>query len=289
VPPLSLVAAVVLIPASGIAAGAAFDLLTRPQAPPFLWPILIPGVVPPLVLGFGLWALVAPLRAVLPAGLVSGAVWGVVLAASLTIVPMRQIRHEFNARVYAGAMQATAGLAAVLADAPVWALLPFLKERGTGALDDTVLERIRLLDTRQHDIEIMLERGDFPFAKLNLAALDLDPTPALCDKAHGLLDRRSAALVAAPAASSYRSIALEADGAISALEWLVGYGCRSGAQIGTWQAVLARYPDVGWDTYRLKELQDPQALGRILRLRVCPEQFPANSKTCAPAKPTAGT
>lgn len=266
VPPLSLVAAVLLIPASGVAAGAAFDLLARPHGPPFLWPMLIPAVVPPLVLGFGLWALVAPLRAALPAGLSSSVVWGAVLAASLTIVPMRQIRHDFNARQAAAAAQAAAGLAAVPADAPVWALLPYLKEPGTGALDETILQRIRVLDTRQSDIEIMLARGDFPFAKLNLAALDLDPTPALCDKAQGQLGRRAAALAAAPAAASYRSIALEADGAISALEWLVGFGCPSDAQIGSWQAVLARYPDVGWDTYRLEKLHDPEALGRILRL-----------------------
>jgi hypothetical protein len=265
-PPLSLVAAVLLIPASGIAAGAASELLARPQAPPFLWPMLIPAIVPPLVLGFGLWALLPPLRAALPAGLSSGAVWGIVLAASLAVVPMRQSRQEFNAREAAAAAEVAARLAAVPADAPVWALLPYLKERGTGALDETVLQRIQHLATRQNDIETMLDRGDFPFAKLNLATLDLDPTPALCDKAHGLLDRRAAALAAAPAAASYRSIALEADGAISALEWLVGYGCPSAAQIAAWQAVLARYPDVGWDTYRLEKLHDPQALGRILRL-----------------------
>jgi len=266
VPPLSLVAAVLLIPASGVAAGAALDLLTQPKAPPFLWPMLVSAVVPPLVLGFGLWALLPPLRAALPAGLSSGAVWGLVLAASLAVVPMRQIRQDFNAREAAAAAQAAAGLAAVPADAPLWALLPYLKERGTGALDETVLQRIRYLATRQNDIEIMLDRGDFPFAKLNLASLDLDPTPALCDKAHGLLERRAAALAGAPAAASYRSIAFEADGAISALEWLVGYGCPSEAQIRAWQAALARYPDVGWDTYRLEKLHDPQALGRILRL-----------------------
>ena len=266
VPPLSLIAAVLLIPASGVAAGAAFDLLTRPYVPPFWWPMLIPAVVPPLVLGFGLWALVAPLRAALPAGLVSSAVWGAVLAASLAVVPLRQIRHDFNAREAAIAAQAAAGLAALPADAPIWALLPYLKERGTGALDETVLERIRQLGTRQTDIELLLERGDFPLAKLNLAALDLDPTPALCAKAQGQLGRRAAALAAAPAAASYRSIALEADGAISALEWLVGFGYPSDAQIRAWQELLARYPDVGWDTYRLEALHDPQALGRILRL-----------------------
>ena len=109
VPPLSLIAAVLLIPASGVAAGAAFDLLTRPYVPPFWWPMLIPAVVPPLVLAFGLWALVAPLRAALPAGLLSGTLWGVVLAASLAIVPLRQIRHDFNAREAAIAAQAAAG------------------------------------------------------------------------------------------------------------------------------------------------------------------------------------
>src|SRR5271169_1391873 len=50
-------AAVILLPASGFAAITALDLLADHNAPPFLWPIVTPALVPPIVVGFGFWSL----------------------------------------------------------------------------------------------------------------------------------------------------------------------------------------------------------------------------------------
>ncbi|MEI9982602.1 MAG: hypothetical protein WDN69_04945 [Aliidongia sp.] len=60
-------------------------------------------------------------------------------------------------------------------------------------------------------------------------------------------------------------IAGDVDGAVGAMAWLVGYGCSCDREISAREAVVRRYPDVGWDAHRLAELHDPQALGRILR------------------------
>jgi len=52
--PLAMAAAV-LIPASCVATFFVLGLLSRPELPPFLWPIVIPAAVPPLVLAFSYW------------------------------------------------------------------------------------------------------------------------------------------------------------------------------------------------------------------------------------------
>ena len=56
-----------------------------------------------------------------------------------------------------------------------------------------MLDSIRGLDQRQAQAETMLDRGDFPIQYLGF--FDLDPTPALCDKARSLLRKQVAPLV----------------------------------------------------------------------------------------------
>src|ERR1700710_2659189 len=45
----AMAAALVIVPASGFVAMAAADLLARASLSPFLWPLVIPAAVPPLV------------------------------------------------------------------------------------------------------------------------------------------------------------------------------------------------------------------------------------------------
>jgi hypothetical protein len=47
---------VVLLPLSGVAAMQALDLLSEPNTPPFLWPIVVSATVPPLIALFCVWA-----------------------------------------------------------------------------------------------------------------------------------------------------------------------------------------------------------------------------------------
>jgi len=44
----AVIAAVVLVPASGFVAMEVLELLSRPYLPPFRWPLVIPALIPPL-------------------------------------------------------------------------------------------------------------------------------------------------------------------------------------------------------------------------------------------------
>ena len=72
----SAIAAAILIPASGIVAFEVLELLSRPSLPPFLWPLVIPAAVPPLVLVFSFWTLIPSLHTVIGPRLAGGFVWG---------------------------------------------------------------------------------------------------------------------------------------------------------------------------------------------------------------------
>jgi len=97
----SVTAAAILIPASGIVTFEALELLSRPSLPPFLWPLIIPATVPPLVLAFSYWALIPPLHAIIGPRLAGGFVWGLILLLCLAIVPLQQMRNEADNRVAA--------------------------------------------------------------------------------------------------------------------------------------------------------------------------------------------
>ncbi len=53
------VAALVMVPASGLAMAAAAGLLKRSHISPYLWPIVVPALVPPLVVAWCLFVLLA--------------------------------------------------------------------------------------------------------------------------------------------------------------------------------------------------------------------------------------
>src|SRR3954453_2401045 len=61
------VAALVIVPASGFVAISAADLLSRAHLPPFLWPIVIPAAIPPLVMLWCFLSLQGRPRAVIAA------------------------------------------------------------------------------------------------------------------------------------------------------------------------------------------------------------------------------
>jgi len=77
-------------------------------------------------------------------------------------------------------------LARVPANAPLWDWTPFLDTQDS-TRRAKVLDSIRSIDQRQAQAEAMLDRGDFPIG--HLGSFDLDPTPALCEKARSLLRR----------------------------------------------------------------------------------------------------
>jgi len=219
----SVLAAAILIPASGVVTFFVLGLLSRPELPPFLWPIVIPAVVPPLVLAFSFWALIPPLHSVIPARLTGGFVWGLTLLLCFAIVPLQQMRQQADASIAAASEKYNADLAKLSPDAPLRDWVPFLQSR-SDIKQDEVLGRIRKLERRRSDAELMLGRGDFPLAFLG--RFDLTPTQAICDKARALLRRQVEPLVLkTPNSKPYAAIAEPVSGALAAMKWLVGHNC----------------------------------------------------------------
>ena len=265
----SAMAAAILIPASAVVAFEVLELLSRPNLPPFLWPLVIPAAVPPLVLAFSYWALIPPLHAVIGPRWAGGFVWGVVLLLCLAIVPLQQTRNEADSRVAAALEKYDADLAKVPPDAPLWDWAPFL-DTANSAKQEELLAHIRTLDRRQADAELMLDRGDFPLGFLG--RLDLTPTPAICDKARALLRRQVRPLVLqTPNSKPYSEIFWPVANALTAMKWLVGHDCSCDAESQAWETMANAYRDTNFDVVELRELRDKKNLGR--QVREYPERF----------------
>jgi hypothetical protein len=268
-PKPAMVAALVIVPVSGFVAMDAADLLARAHLSPFLWPIIIPALVPPLVVAWCFLALSAlTLRAAI-AKVAGGVLLGATLAVCASILPLSLMRKAVDDLAAARLEKYDADLARVPANAALWDWTPFLETQ-----DDTkrakVLDSIRSIDQRQAQAEAMLDRGDFPIGYLG--SFDLDPTSALCEKARSLLRRRVEPLVLkSPNTKPYSDIALQLADAISGMDWLVGYDCACDAEAAAWEVMAKGYSNTGFDVYRLARLRDSKELGRTLRER--PEHF----------------
>lgn len=261
-------AMLVLIPASGVASAVALELLTRRGLAPYSWPMLVPALTPPLIIAFCYWAVLPSLRAWLSAPIMGGAVWGMVLALCLAILPMQQMRGRVLAEREAARVRFDAMIDAVPADAPLAALVALL-DGGDYVQKDRMLERIRKLDRRQADAEEMLARGDFPLRYLS--QFNLKPTLSLCTSARGALRERAAALtLPAQDAKPFSAIADEADGAANALRWLIDYDCPAMPEAEAWETMAKAYRDPSYTIYELRDLRDPKRLGRALD---DPEEF----------------
>ena len=198
----------------------------------------------------------------------SGA-WGVTLILCAAIYPLQQIRNAFVEQQGLAIGKYEADLVALPPNSPLWAWTPFLNTRNEVRRRE-VLDRIRRLDSRQSDAEVMLDRGDFPLR--HLGGMDLEPTAAICDKARNLLRQRAAMLVLAkPESKPYATIADEVAAAVSAMHWLVGYECSCDAESRAWEAMANAYSLPNYEVNRLAEIRDPKFFGRTLRER--PSRF----------------
>ena len=248
------VAAVILLPASGFAAMTALGLLADHNALPFMWPVVTSALVPPVVVAFAFWTLIPGMRGTISAGVAAGTAWGVTLLLCLCLWPMADIRHraeQHEADVQDGLARDYANMSPT---APLWEWTPFLQTRNDIRVGE-VLQRISKLDRRQGDAEMMLDRGDFPLRYLGY--MELDPTPAICDKARYLLRRHVQPLVLKVANSrAYTDIADDVTAALAAMQWLTGHGCPCGAEARAWETMANAYRDTNFDVVELKELHE---------------------------------
>jgi hypothetical protein len=240
----------------------AFSLLTSSIALLGLWPLTIPAVGAPLIAAFGLWALLPPLRSAAPASVAAGFAWGGVALACLALFPMEIAHEAASAREAARVADWRAKLDATPADAPLWRLTPFL---GSNVYDVEQSARTRIvnLPSRQSDAEAMFDRDEFPFRELG--AFDLDPTPALCDKARASLTRRATTLTPQAGAPQPRSdVADDVSAAEIAMNWLVGMACPCEDQSRAWETLARAYGASDYEVEELQKLRDPKELGRVL-------------------------
>lgn len=262
-------AAIVLIPASAIASMFAMGLLTNPNQPPYLWPIVIPASLPLLVLGFAFWTLLPGTRSILPAHIVVPTIWGAVFVLCLAVVPFNMMRDSAEEAIITARATTEADYEKLPADAGLPGLLPFMGAL-YGEREIELNKRVRALPTRQSDAEAMLARGEFPLRYLG--QIDLDPTPSLCDRARAQLRHDVAPLVLkAGDTKPYATIAQKVSDAVAGMKWLVGHDCSCDAESLAWEQMANAYTDPNYDFYELKRLRDPEELGRILR--EYPERF----------------
>ncbi len=268
-PRAATIAVLVIVPASGLVASAAADLLSRPFISPFLWPLVIPALIPPLIVAWCLFALSASRLRASAIRIVAGVLLAAVVAVCVSIWPLWQMRKSVDDQEAARLQKYDTDLARVAANAPLWDWTPFLDPRD-GTKRERVLDSIRKLDQRQVQAETMLDRGDFPLRFLGF--FDLDPTPALCAKARALLGKQVEPLALnSGKPQPYAAISDQVSGAVAAMGWLVGYGCSCDAESQAWETMATAYADPSYDVHRLAELRDPKQLGRIVRER--PERF----------------
>ena len=80
-PRRAAIVAAIVHPLSGVGAFVAIDMVSRHAA----WALLVPGLLPPLLAFYSMWARCPALRRVFSPKITSIAVWGVILV--LTIAP----------------------------------------------------------------------------------------------------------------------------------------------------------------------------------------------------------
>jgi hypothetical protein len=268
-PPAAVLAVFVLLPATAVAAFVAQNLLIEPRITPYLWPLAVPAVAPPIVIAFSLWSLIPNLRRIVPASIAVGVFITGLAGACIALGPMINARNVEVARLDAEREKIDQAYASLPTDASLTELLPFLNTPNA-MREDEVLNRIKARPRRQSETEVMLARGDFPLKYLG--RFDLDPTPGLCQSARAELRQRVTPLVIDKQDSRpYAVIAEDVDDALSAMRWLVGYDCSCNDELLAWEQMASRYKDTSYDVVELKDLRDPQLLGRALR--EYPEKF----------------
>ena len=252
-------AILLLAPVAFVAIFRAFDLLTRPSLSPGLWAMTIPGAAPTLIVAYCLWALIAPLRARVPAWAAGFGLLGALGLVCAAIVPMETMRDHANTVFAAQEAALEASLAAMPDDAHLPQWMPFW-ESGVYRIEEAALGKILRLPSLQSDAEQMLERDELPLRDLRL--FHLHPTPALCRSAQASLSRRAAALALKPGERpDFDRIADEFFSASDAIRWLVGLSCASDAQSLAWETLGRSYGASDSQLSDLVEARDPRNLG----------------------------
>ena len=232
---------VVLLPLSCVAVWMAGDAVGRGDGSA----LLMPALLPPLYALYALWARLPALHARLPAGVVS-AVLGAAIVF-LTAVPFvamtraalpdpardarlaeaAKVQEEEQAKERQAARDRDeAEFARLGSDSPLESYLLYLHTETYGA---RARAGIRQLTNRQGDAIAMLGKGRL-LDLWDLRELDLQPTADLCH-AYGAALTGAAAKVS-KTQSNYLGVAIDLEGQLPNMRWLVANRCDLGQPLG---------------------------------------------------------
>ena len=255
IPSWAAIGAFILTPASGVAATGAIELLAgRDYHGKSL--VVVPGLAPPLIAAYAVWAFFPAIRGAIPSVVMGGAVWGSLLI--LSILPWTLVHHYSRLRSEAAAAEGNGSVdhskmeaerqAAELSEwtpkfekldpgAPLWEWLSspatarnFGRRRSKGAPCETPAVRCRRDDWTghwmAHDGPGEPRFGGYPIA-LRKSAPSVAPqcesiAPAVPDRPYSW----EKALI---------------DPYLPALEWLLNHGCDCMADVVTIESAVREY------------------------------------------------
>jgi hypothetical protein len=270
-------AAVVLVPAGGVATIGAIEVMSQVTEWPVKWPLLVPIFAPALVVVLALWTYVPSMHTA-----VSAPIGAVIVFAGLTVLSIapwpllrerKRVRHagpgELQAiRTAKRARWSDADRAARRAEfaviergASLYEWLPFTEPGDP--LRERALAAILQLPNRQQEIEEMVRAGNVAAVR-EVPNLGAEATPALCDAGREAIvfhARRVRPDDGAPT-TPYGRYARDVEFYMPTVEWLAARGCSLGnalAELDTTARVYGDSPERTRFLARLAELRGVKA------------------------------
>jgi hypothetical protein len=230
---------------SGVAAIVAGILYSRYGA----WSIVVPGLLPPLIAFYAVWARLPALHTALPAKIVNVTAWGAILILTIAPFPL----YDTDARSFAAAevrqraqreaaearmlqeqaqdeQRAIARFQALNPDSPLSDYLHdlyFPHPYATGeAHHQEALTKARQVKSRQTDAVMLLKQGRIESLE-ELWSLDIEATPDVC-AAYGDALREDAAKIDMGTTTGQETVERQ----LPNMKWLVGAHCDLDAALG---------------------------------------------------------
>ena len=246
------IAALVLCPASAAAAGVGIYLANETSR---LWPLAVPTVVPPLMVCYLLALYQPPLRGIMSGTAAHAAVWGAMLALSISVWPalsraraewkemgLKAARATQEAAIHDKERKRTENLEKIRNMPPDRHLaewFPLLLPESD--VRQEALEAVKKMGRRQGDIEDGLGYG-IPLAMRLVPELELKPTPELCAAARAYLQKNAGELRVKRNPRPYEKTAA-VDWAAPGIQWLQANGCNCSVGIAALETAIGTHLD----------------------------------------------
>jgi hypothetical protein len=257
--------AAILMLLSGAAAIASMFLLGDPS---IRWPAVIPVVVPVLILAYVVCAYLPALSAAMARPQIGGLFWAAVLLLSLAPWPAVARRREKSAQARVAAEKireqqtqaadeqkkaaALAQIQQMKANSHLWDWLTLLDAES--GVQQEALAAFRANLNRQDDVESWL--GNSISTMGYVAALDIKPTPKLCDAAKRWCKKFSDNMQPQNGQPSYYEEKKLLDPAMSGLRWFYANGCSLDEGVASIEAGVRAYRDTPHRQQMLLQLDE---------------------------------